>query len=498
MESPDELTDGQLWDLLGESTGMERFDCLMELARRSAARGDYERELTLLGEAEDTAAAMPDEYLVGWARYHQGATAFMLRDFAASAERYSAAAKDFGTLGKNAEAAHALWGTADALRAVEDFEGCLETAGQSRVLAESEGEQATAGDACLQQARALYMLDREEEALVACRDGRAHFRNAQLPARVAEIDDFALIVNLYVGNLDDALELARGCLVLARESSSQSDDPYARRQLAQTHLRRGEFEDALRHADVAKDLYREQDDLVGVARCERIRGQALGETEQYGAAVDAFTSARVLFDATGRDHDALECDTRVAITLHGMGDYEHAARINERLVGAFTELEEGEAAQWSALRLIDNFYADGQFERCLAVSGEVADVWADSATTDDRTYREYLGLRAAALAETGQLPEATQLAERVIHATPARDASASTALCYEIRGRSLIEESEAAAAQDFARAIALHLARGNALRARELSQHFLPVDGSTPGAKSLDFRGHGRPSSPPS
>jgi tetratricopeptide (TPR) repeat protein len=491
MQDPTELTDEQLWDLLGRSAGVERFDCLMEMARRSSQRRDHEREMTLLAEAEDTAVGIPDEYMAATARYHQGFTAFGLRDYAASADRYAIAAEGFSGVGKSAEAADALWGKADALRVLDDYEGCLDAAGQSRVLAESEGESVTAGDACLQQARALYMLDREQEALEACRAAREHFRSAGMPQRVAQVDDFALNVNLYLGNLDEALELARGCLVLARESSADTDDPYAERQLAETYRRRDELPQALHHADAAKALYRGLDDLAGVARCEKIRGQALEASDDYDGALDAYTSARVLFDATGWDYDALQCDTRAAITLHGLGEYERAARINERLVAAFAGIDEEEAARWSAVRLIDNLYAHEMYDLCLEVCEDAAAVWPDSATTEDRSYREFLGLRAAALAETGNAQEATVLAERVIRATPARDASASTALCYEIRGRSRIDGEEAAAAQDFARAIALHLARGNALRAMELSRHFLPVDESTPGAKSLDFRDRG-------
>lgn len=59
--------------------------------------------------------------------------------------------------------------------------------------------------------------------------------------------------------------------------------------------------------------------------------------------------------------------------------------------------------------------------------------------------------------------------------TLAREASVGTAYCYEVRGRLQLEEDEAAASQDFSRAIALHLAGGNVDLARALSHYFLPA-----------------------
>jgi len=112
------------------------------------------------------------------------------------------------------------------------------------------------------EARALYMLDRDEEAVASCTAGRNHFRAAGLPERVIEADDFAVTVHLYLGNLDEALELARGCLVLARTASSGQGEPQARLRLAEVLWRRGDSEQALEHAELAMAVCRERNDLT--------------------------------------------------------------------------------------------------------------------------------------------------------------------------------------------------------------------------------------------
>ncbi len=83
-----------------------------------------------------------------------------------------------------------------------------------------------------------------------------------------------------------------------------------------------------------------------------------------------------------------------------------------------------------------------------------------------------------ALEQTGQVGRATEIASQVIAQTPAREASLGTAYCYEVRGRSRLNSDEPGASQDFSHAIALHLVQGNADRARELSQYFLPANDS--------------------
>lgn len=481
-----QMTDDQLWSLLAERSGRDRIDVLWELGRRATDRRDMGRAMALLEEAEAAAAELPDQLLVVRAQHRQGVIAFTGGDPEEAAQRYARAADGFVAVGSTTDAAYALWGLADSLRVVGDHAGCLDAASQCRSLAEADDEIVLAGDACYQQARALYLLDREPEALVACTDGRDRYRSAGLADKVRQIDDFAVTVHLYLGQLDDALELAQGCLVLAGGSADDGDDPYQRLRLAEVHQQRGESSLALTHAERAKAQFRAMDDLQGVARCERLRADALYDLDQDQEAIDAYMEARVLFDATGRDTEALACDSRRAIVLHWIRDYESAARLNHRLVGQYSGVVDGlDDAQWSAVRLLDNLLRHEDFVGCMSMADEFRTLWPEDATAQTMTYREYLGFRAAALQELGHSEEAAGIASYVIRATPAREASASTALCYEIRGLARLGEDESAGAQDLAHAIALHLAKGNVSRARDLSRHFLPSDPGSGPSKTV-------------
>lgn len=352
------------------------------------------------------------------------------------------------------------------------------------------------------QARALFLLNRDDEAITACVAARDRYRAAELPQKVAEVDDFAISVHLYLGHLDDALQLARGCLVLARMSSSDEDDAYARMRLADVFLQRGDIDDALEQAGIALVAYQSHDNFVGAAQCEQLRGEAFLDRGEAAQALEAFADARVIFDATGHDLEALRCETRLATTLHYAGDYRAAARANRRLADAYRQLEDQQSnVQLSVVRLLDNLQEAGAHDECLQAAEHYLDAWPEGSTAEDPSYRECLGLYAFALDKCGQPEHATAMANHVIANTPAREAGVGTAYCYEVRGNSRLHSDEVAASQDFSHAIALLLARGRADRARELSRYFLPVDvdagsrtTSRPGEEtaSTDSRGsHG-------
>jgi hypothetical protein len=196
-------------------------------------------------------------------------------------------------------------------------------------------------------------------------------------------------------------------------------------------------------------------------------------------AVEAFRAARVLLDAHGKDYEALKCDVWRAVALHSLGEYEHAARLNARLANDFRLFDFAgaeEDARWSAVRLQDNLFESERFDACVADGEAYQGLWGDRPDVRSRSYREFLGLRAAALEETGHVDQAAWLASRVIKATKADEATRSTALCYEIRGRTQLAADAEAGSQDLAHAISLHLAIGDTHRARDLSEHFLPHD----------------------
>lgn len=494
MDDIQQLSEEALWARLAEVTGRDRIDVLFELGTRALRREDFATATSMWQEAETAAGDLGDVEIAAEAVGLQGRAAFHSGEYDSAILLYQRAVEGHERAGRSRDAAGALWCLADSFRVVGEHEQQLAAARDSRRLAEQEGADSLAGDACLMQAKALYYLDRDREALDAAAAARAHYRTAARPDRVAQVDDFTMDVHLYLGNLDEALDLARGCLVLARMSSSESDDRYARYRLAEVLLRRGETEAALAQADTALQAYRAHDDLAGVATCEWLRGRAFFDRDEPEASLAAFGDARVLFDATGYDYEALRCETRMAMVRHYMGDFEQAARMNRRLIEAYRICDQMDGSRWSIVRLLENLHEDGRHDQCRAAAESHLEQWPEGITAADPAYREFLGLYALAMERCGQAEQAAAIANHVIANTPGREASAGTAYCYEVRGRSRLDDDEVGASQDFSHAVALLLAAGKVERARELSKYFLPADGEAAARGSAGMRQEEGPS----
>lgn len=497
--TPEELAEVEsevLWAELGRAQGRERVEVLIELANRAMGGSDYGQASSLLEEATSQAEELAEESLAGLAERLRGTALFHGGDYAESAMAYARAAQVLQGAGRTAESAMALWGRADSLRMLGDYQGCLTAATDCRVLAEAEGEHLIAGDACDEQARALYWMDREEDALAACRAGRDHFRMVGNFTRVGRIDDFAVTVHSYLGNLDDALELARSCEILARNTASGDDDAYALRRLAEVHIRRGEYETALGLLERARVADRAVDELAGVARCDLLRSRAMRGLGDTSTALALLSEARVLFDATGYDNDALECRASTAILLHQMGRFVEACRMNREIINSLAHPVGDARAQWALVRAADNLLAAGVFDEALELVDHGRELWIGSGSDADSLLSAQT-IKARALAEQGDLDAAAEIARQLLPQAGAA-VTPEAAHLYEIVARSELANGHPGGEQQLAHAIALHLAVGSQDRATELSRYFMPGS-DLGGDKSVDpqHTSHGLAAVPP-
>lgn len=478
-EEIDQASNAELWAQLGSVEGSERAAVLLELGERAADDRDYGQATSLLEEAASVGLASEDQRLARVAQYRLGGALFGAQDLAASAQAYAEAAALCDGPNDGSDRAAALWGRADALRVSGDFAGALEAAIESRAFAEAEAQPSRlAGDACFQQARALYFLDREAEALAACRDARNHMRALGLTSDVAVIDDFALTVCLYLGNLDQAMDLATSCHILAKTSSTTDDDAYAMRRLAEVHIQRGDHDEALDMLEQARARYREDDRTFGIARCDQLRGDVLSELGRFEESLTVLTEARVLFDATGDDRSALKCDMDRAILLHLLHRFDEAARQNRLIIDTCAEADDAMAVnwgRWALVRMADNHLAAGDFERVL----EIAQTWPDPTDAPQDAEQAYLALtalRARAYDALGRQDEALEAANEVLRATSMSNLPRDAGHMFEIRAAAHSDEGGPAWEHDLTRAIAVHLAAGDVDRATALSAHFMPGD----------------------
>lgn len=463
-----------LWSRLGEADGRERVELLIELGNRAGSRGDLSAAASLFETAGTESAAMQDETLAGESFCSQGAALFGTGDYEDSSRAYGMSAKHYLDAGRGGEVADVLWRQGDAFHRLGRWQDMLDAASAALPFARAEDEGELSGRICLQRAKALYRLDQDEAALADCGVGRDYFRKAGVSDGVAAIDDFALTICLWLGRLDQALELATSCHVLAMSSSRTQDDTEAELRLAETYVARDEFELALLFADRAMQRSKDSDDRVGIARGCVWRARALEGLDRDDEAVDVYIEARVLFDANGFDRDASFCEIRRAQCLHYLRRYDEAAAANTRLAEVFTASQDWLGVAYSIHRLADNYVHSGDLQAAI----DAVDGWLGTGALDDPAVRvpaiKVLACKAIAMLELGDSEGAHLVAEHALAMTSEADVDPFTALIFEVRARYLLEQGDADARQELAHAIALHLAVGWTDRARELSRHFMP------------------------
>lgn len=470
----DQVSESELWSQLGQAEGVERANLLLELADRKIEARELSAAASLLQAAADVGREVGDAALAGRALDQLGRVLFNDQDRAGAAAAHGSAAELFRDAGWDDQVAASLWAQADALRAQDRWEEMLAVAENGLAVAESDENQIGVANLSLQRARALYQLDREEEALVESARARDAFRGAGLPSGVADVDSFAHQVCMYLGRFDDALELATNCYVLAGTTHTDLDEALAQLRLAETHIARFEPEEALAFADRARTWFKEHDDSVGVARATRLRGRALSQLDRDREALDAFVEARVMFDANGWDGDARDCEVQRVIHLHALGRFPEAEVANAKLATDFRQ--EGDVLQqaWAVTRQVDNLVAAQEWSR----AAEVARIWHSTVDVTDTALRapllRILAFWAYALWLSGEHDEAFRLADEALGMMSDDDFDRGTALVFEVRGRYLMEHDAPESRQQLAHAVALYLAYGSVERAREVSQVFLP------------------------
>jgi tetratricopeptide (TPR) repeat protein len=476
-----QLTDEEMWGRVTEVSGRDRVEVLVELSDRAMRVHEFTRAQTLLQEACTAADEVGDRRWVAEILNAQGAAAFSAGDVDVAIGCYGQAAEVHCEIGMTREAAQALLCQADAYRESDALDDCLAAAVEARGLAEFDKDSAVAGEACHLQASTLLSLGMDSEALQACDAGRTHFQQAGRADRVAQIHDMAVTAHLRVGQLHEAHQVARDFLAVARLSGKNTSR--ARYRMAEVFLRRGKHKKALREAAAAQQEYRRAGDLVGVAKCQWLGGDALMGLGRRHEALDAFEQARALFEAAGHVHEALCCQVDQAIAWQVLGKHAKGERINRRLVRAFAEFDpESIDARWSAVRLLENLISQRRYDDCCNTAEELMALWPEGSTAATPSYREFLGQWTWALAQTGHDEYAVAMANHVINGTPPDLESPAAANSREVRGRHRLDHHRPGAVQDLARAISTHLAFGQVGRAIDLALRLAQTTADTRGA----------------
>lgn len=474
--TPDEATEGELWQMLDAAAGVERARILHELGGRAFSDREYEQSVALAESAAVQAREAGDELLTARSLFGHAAG---LRRLGRTGELIDVAMQAADLLranGEPAEIAECYGMVAAAFTDLGDDAASLEHWSSAARLFESESAPDEAGRMWMSLGEALNRLGRHNEALKTFDHARELFRTGDEPGAVPWADDRAAAALIELGRTDEALDRLRAALSVREAQRDVPRIAYAHYRLGWTLRLVGQFEEALSHLSVAAELFDDLEELDGRARCDLEAANALTSLSQFEDADELYRRVRAVFDALGHDAQVLLSDANRAVLLARTGRLAEAAALNTSLVAQATEA----GITW-LLGDIANHLA-----RNLIELGRPADAIGVLQAQDPEKIgataaAQGAALRAKALLNTGRRAMAARAAEDGLRLAADAEMVTERAELYEMRGLARLSSRSgpriAAAERDLAHAVALYLAAGMTDRARELSTRFLASPG---------------------
>lgn len=484
-EEPRDLTDDELWAKLGEASGREKADILLDLAHRSGMNDDFAQSLSLAEAGVVEAEACDDEYLHAVALSMCGVALYQLDRYVESAAKHKEAFLLFRDLGDPEDTGRSAWNLSDSLYFAGEFAEAVEFARAAREAYEEFDGGVRIARAYRFEARALESLGRGREALEALYNGRRAAASVPDPALVLNIDDEIASTHTGLDEYAEAVTKLRACLSVAATLDGGERTAYFEFRLGVALGQSGESEDARVHLLRSYDFNRTNGDVGGVASVSHNLAINFWNDEQYDTALEWIDRARAHASACGLLDTGARCDATKAVWLHRLGRYEEAFMVNQGLITFAPD----RFRSWARLRSADNRREMGQAEAALAIlddddeqediAGEqlVLEQLEDDDVFSRRVWRN--SIRVRCLTELDRHAEASVVADELLAHAKIHDGDpGSLATFYEVRAKATEATEPESSRTDRAHAIALYLAAGAVERAEELSTPFLPTNRS--------------------
>jgi tetratricopeptide (TPR) repeat protein len=470
------LPDKDLWAAFdGAENDSERLEIYSALKDRLWDKDEYNTIIGLSDRMCELAKELGDLETAGRHRYTQGSANFNIKSFPDAAQAYGLAAEIAAEIGDQVNLAQALWAQADSYLAMNDFENALTTALESAQIAESESRETLAGNAMFIHSKALYRLDREEEAILALEETRDFYRHAGNSNSVAEVDDYRVTVLEYLARYVEANEYLRSCLLVWESRKNNEWIAYTNRRLAWNLTKVDEYVDAIPYFEAAKNKYFEIDRISEIPECEYGIGSSYHHLGEHEKGIQFLTQARALADANGNDFYAIRSDMMRAVSLHTLERFEDAKVLNFKLLHTLENRKDHDYDDDAYL--VRTRAADNALK--LENWAEIIEILAKSPTNPEFVPQTQIliwrmSIKARALLKLSREDEAFAEVDAALKLTTEAFENWVTAFLYEVRGLVLIHKNKREGERDLAHAIALHLANGQDEIARTLSAHFMP------------------------
>jgi len=468
-----QYSDEQLWAHLNEAENEEKVDLLVELFERSSQRGDHGGAASFAEQAATVAQTCMANTAVENARYRQGLAFWRAKRFDESLAAFTLGVECYQEPDEKIELSKNQWGIASSLYGKEEYANSAEWAKISTDSALSEQAYSMAGLNKFLEAKALYMDDRESDALLACEEARSYRRIEQELDEVADIDAYMAQIHTYLGNYKEAADYLRNCLVLAEATSSNHIKYYSYR-LGNALIDLGEYAEARSHLEKARELYKDVEDHVWLADCCYSLSLTYRGSDSVDTALELTRSAVSLWDALGRDVSYIKGLQRIAILLFSKDDFIGSIEINKRIMDFTSDQNEASGVEsfgWALLRMIDCYEVLTEWEVALE-NIMSASMFGNESTHSGNIW--FYSLKAKALYALDRHEEAMGVADTALAQIKNEEVDFNTAQLYEIKARVSLEQNRPDKERHLAHGIALLLAFGETDKARELSEYFKP------------------------
>lgn len=483
LNNLEQYPDNQLWAALNEAENEEKVEILLALADRRSREGDYPQSASLAEQAANEAGKCMSNTTVENARYRQGLAFWRAERYDEAISAFQLGVDRYCEPDSKIELSKNQWGIARSLLEKKEYQEASVWAKISTESALAENAYSMAGLNKFVEAKALYLGDREEEALVACEEARGYHRLEQELDEVADIDAYMAQIHTFLKNYTEAVNLLRNCLVLA-EATSSTNIKYFSYRLGNSLIDLNEHSEARQHLERARDLYQAADDHASLADCFYSLSLTYRGDGNTDIALDLTRSATSLWDALGRDNAYLKGLQRMAILLFTKEDYFASIEINQRIMDFTKSLIDNvyiEHYGWALLRMVDCYQEVQNHERALNLIEE-SEMFGPESNHSGNVW--FYALKSRGLYTMGLHEEAMGVADFALSQTNNDEVDVNTAYLYEIKARVSLEQNRPERERHLAHAIALLLAFGESDKAAELSEYFKP-DFSPPKSDNI-------------
>ena len=478
-ENLDQYSDDQLWALLAESENEARVDILLEFVERNSARGDNAQAASFAEQMATEAEKCMERRVAENARYRQGLAYWRANRYEEALSAFQAGIEHYQEPDSKIELSKNQWGVASSYYFLDRFEESAKWAKISTDSALAEEQYSMAGLNKFLEAKALYWNDQEQDALKACEEARSYRRKEKELNEVADIDAYMATIYTYLGNHVEAVNLLRNCLVLAEATSSKSIKYFSYR-LGNALIDSEDYFEARSHLEVARDLYKEEEDHASLADCFFSLSLTYQDDSRPDSALDVQTalelvrSATSLWDALGNDTSYIKGLQKISILLFTQENYHQSIEINKRIMDFCEDSTVAlhiNSFGWALLRAADCYQALGENQISLEML-ESTSLFGKDSTHPGNVW--FYSLKGKALFALDRHEESLGVAETALAGIRNDQVNFHIAHLYEIKARVSLEQDRSDKERHLAHSIALLLAFGETEKARELSEYFKP------------------------